>query len=323
MARPLRIDIEDGLYHVTSRGLERRAIFLDDTDRQKWTSLLAKVAEHRSWRVLAWALMDNHFHLYLRTPHADLSAGMHDLNSGYVSVFNRRHQRCGPLFQGRFKAILVEREQHDWELTRYIHLNPVRAGLVKRPEVYPWSSCAYYFRSRDIPDWLACEEVLVQHGRTLRAARRAYLQFLIEGIFSPPSSPLKDLVASMLLGSPSFMDQMKNRLRDRMPDQEIPATKLLRDEPTIEEIVAAVRKSYRVSPESLTRRGRHDNQARCAAIYLARKLTRTPIKTLGLYFGGIKASAITHTVGQITQRRAEDKQLNSTLSKIEKNFTKN
>src|SRR5512136_660169 len=125
MARPLRIDIPDGVYHVTSRGLERRKIVLDDRDRRKWLELLGEGATRRRWRVFAWALLDNHFHLFLRTPDADLSAGMHDLNSGYVSVFNRRHKRCGPLLQGRFKGILVERAAHDWELSRYVHLNPV------------------------------------------------------------------------------------------------------------------------------------------------------------------------------------------------------
>ena len=114
MARPLRVDMPDGIYHVTSRGLDRRVIVRDDVDRDKWTDLLDRVAVRRDWRVFAWVLMDNHFHLFLRTPHGDLSAGMHDLNAGYPSAFNRCHRRCGPVLQGRFKGILVEEQHHGW-----------------------------------------------------------------------------------------------------------------------------------------------------------------------------------------------------------------
>ncbi len=142
MARPLRISVPGGTYHVTSRGLERRSIVSDDVDCQQWTDLLGRVASRRNWRLYAWALMNNHYHLFLRVPHADLSQGMHDLNSAYVSVYNRRHQRCGPLLQGRFKGILVQNKYHYWELSRYVHLNPVRAGLAIFPEKYPWSSCS-------------------------------------------------------------------------------------------------------------------------------------------------------------------------------------
>ncbi len=160
MTRPLRIEIPDGIYHVTTRGLERRKIVRDDTDRERWLDLLDGVCRRRDWRVFAWVLMDNHFHLFLRTPHADLSAGMHDLNSGYATYFNRQHHRCGPLYQGRFKAILVEDEKHGWELSRYVHLNPVRAKRVTDPRRYRWSSCRHYFDSRGRPDWLAWEEVV-------------------------------------------------------------------------------------------------------------------------------------------------------------------
>lgn len=108
MARPLRIEFEDGLYHVTVRGWERRQIVRCDRDREDWLRLVDKTVTRCGWRVFSWVLMSNHFHLYLRTPQPNLSAGMHDLNSGSASLFNRRHRRSGSLFQGRFKAILVE-----------------------------------------------------------------------------------------------------------------------------------------------------------------------------------------------------------------------
>jgi len=140
MARPLRIDVAEGLYHVTVRGWERRSIVRSDRDREDWLRLLETNATRCGWQVFAWVLMTNHFHIYLRTPQPNLSAGMHDLNSGYASLFNRRHRRVGGLYQGRFKAILVEDDSHSWELTRYLHLNPVRAKMVARPEDHAWGS---------------------------------------------------------------------------------------------------------------------------------------------------------------------------------------
>ena len=136
MARPLRIEMENGLYHVTARGWEQRVIVDSDLDREDWLRLLDRVATRSNWHIFAWVLMSNHFHLFLRTPEPKLSAGMHDLNSGYASLFNRRYRRVGSLFQGRFKAILVEDQSHAWELSRYIHLNPVRANMVDLPQEY-------------------------------------------------------------------------------------------------------------------------------------------------------------------------------------------
>lgn len=322
MTRPLRIEMPDGVYHITSRGLERRAIVRANQDRQRWTSLLGQVAQRRGWRVFAWVLMDNHFHIFLRTPHADLSAGMHDLNSGYVTSFNRRHKRSGPLFQGRFKSILVERDYHYWELSRYIHLNPVRAKMVDRPETYPWSSCRFYFHNQGVPDWLALEEVLCQHGRMMRSARQEYKRFLNEGLSSPPRSPLGETIASTILGSPGFVDQIKSWLQDRLPDREIPATRQLRHDISIGEIEEAVCSTFGVSKESLKVRGRRRNQARAVAVYLCRMLTRMSIEKIGAHFGRISGQAISNIVAKVAKQRQWDKKLDSVLDSIEKGARK-
>ena len=317
MARPLRIDIPDGVYHVTSRGLERRNIVRDDRDRRKWLSLLARTAVRRDWRVLAWALMDNHFHLFLRTPHGDLSGGMHDLNSGYVTVFNGRHERSGPLFQGRFNQVLVESGYHYWELSRYVHLNPVRAGIVLDPVDYPWSSCRDYFGSRAAPRWLAWEEVLCLHGRTVRAAREEYRRFLAAGIDSSPPSPLAGVVASTLLGSKGFVDQMKLWLQDRLPDRDVPAARELRKHVTMAQIEEAVCQVLAVSAKSLRARGKHGNDARAAALYLCRHLTPVPVRGIGEHFGGIGAAAVCSAVAKVAERRTRDQRLDRHLRRIE------
>jgi REP element-mobilizing transposase RayT len=318
MARPLRLEIEDGLYHVTSRGLERRRIVRDDRDRTRWVELLDTVAVRRRWRVLAWVLMENHFHVFVRTPDADLSAGMHDLNSGYVTGFNLRHRRVGPLFQGRFKAILVESGKHSWALTRYIHLNPVRAGLVARPESYAWSSCRHYFESRGAPAWLAWEEVLNQHGRTLRAARRAYRDFLDKGVASPPESPLSPVVASTLLGSMGFVARMRARLAERAPDPEIPSERQLRDAVDIERIAAAVCSVFGVDAATLSDRGRWRNEARQVAMYLCRCWTRLSLRAIGERLGGVGYAAVSKAASDVAERLVRDRGLKAKVRRCER-----
>ena len=323
MARPLRIDVPNGIYHVTTRGLDRLPIVRDDADREKWTELLDRVATRRGWRLFAWALMDNHYHAFLRVPHGDLSPGMHDLNAGYASAFNRRHRRCGPLFQGRFQGILVEEQYHYWELSRYVHLNPVRAGLVVAPEAYRWGSCRFYFRQRGAPDWLVWEETLREHGSSLRTARQAYRRFLQEGISVPPDSPLAEATASTLLGSSAFIDRIRAWVEDRLPDRDVPAARQLRAEVRIEDVVQAVCDAFGVPAEHVRRRGSRRNRARLAAVYLCRSLTRRSVREIGVYFGGVNGQAVSNLAGKMAHERERDKKLNLRLSAIEKTLSQN
>ncbi|MCX7635078.1 MAG: transposase, partial [Syntrophales bacterium] len=140
MARPLRLEYEGALYHVTSRGNGRQAIFLDDADNLKFLELLGKTVDRFRWVCHAFCLMVNHYHLMIETPDANLSKGMHHLNTTFCLAHNKRHQRVGHLFQGRFKSIVVDREHYLLELARYVVLNPVRAGMVTTPADWPWSS---------------------------------------------------------------------------------------------------------------------------------------------------------------------------------------
>jgi REP element-mobilizing transposase RayT len=144
MARPLRIQFPGALYHVISRGNERKPMVRDDADRQRRLDWLRRTVETYGWRLHAFALMANHEHLFVETPQPNLSAGMQYLNGSYTSYFNRRHRRSGHLFQGRFQGHLIEEEGYFLEVSRYVHLNPVRAKIVKRPGKYPWSSQAAY-----------------------------------------------------------------------------------------------------------------------------------------------------------------------------------
>ncbi len=316
MARPLRIEIEDGLYHVTSRGWERRVVVRDDRDRQRWLELLDRVASRSGWRVFAWGLMNNHFHLYLRTPQPNLSAGMHDLNSGYASAFNRRYRRCGALFQGRFKAVVVEDESHALELTRYIHLNPVRASLVDRPDQYAWSSYHDYLGLRPAPAWLDWETVVSELGKDRRAARSAYRRFVEAGLCQPPRSPLESAVGGIFLGGGEWVERWRQRLSAEPVREGVPAQRQLAWRPSLEEVAEAVSQAFGVERAELSVSRRHGNEARSAAIYLARQVTDAAVGAIGQYFGGVSLAAISKLVARVEDRRGQDRAWDRRLTEL-------
>lgn len=234
MARPLRIQFAGALYHVISRGNERRAIVRDDADRHRRLDWLRRTVETHGWRLHAFVLMTNHEHLFVETPEPNLSAGMQYLGGSYTSYFNRRHRRSGHLFQGRFKGHLVEEEGYFRQVSRYIHLNPVRAGMVRRPQDYPWSSYPGYAQARRTVAWVSYDRVLGGFGRDLPAARRAYGRFVRAGVDNPPPSPFAEAVGSLLLGSAAFVTRVRRLLQDRPEDAGIPQLKQLRPRPTPE-----------------------------------------------------------------------------------------
>lgn len=319
MARPLRIDIPGAVYHVTSRGLEQRDIVRDTVDCKAWSRLLDQTATRRGWRVYAWALMSNHFHLFMKVPAADLSAGMHDLNSGYASVYNRRHRRCGPLFQGRFWSILVDQDHHFWALTRYVHMNPVRAGVTQDPETYPWSSCSLYFETHLAPDWLAWRDILREHGNSLHSSQQAYRRFLMEDTPDEGTSPLSSNSSSIMLGSPAFRADVRLKIQDRLPDRGVPAARGLRISPEINDILEAVGEILDIDTQRLLGK-RSRESGRAVAIYLARSLGRHSIAEIGERFGGVSGQAVSNTASAVRRNRTRDPVLDRLLRRLERNL---
>ena len=220
MARPLRIEYPGAVYHVTSRGNARRKIYLDDDDREMFLATLAWVVERFGWICHSYCLLGNHFHLLIETPKPNLSLGMRQLNGVYTQRFNRRHKKAGHLFQGRFKAILVERDSYLLELARYIVLNPVRAKMVNRPEHYAWSSYRPTLGTAPVPAGLTIDWVLSQFARTKPVARKRYAAFVREGVGL--TSPWRELKGQVLLGSPGFIKKMAPHLNERAKVSEIP-----------------------------------------------------------------------------------------------------
>jgi putative transposase len=203
MTRPLRLEIPGALYHVTSRGDRRSAIFVNENDRYAWLEILGKVCERCNFVVHAYCQMENHYHLMVETIEANLSQGMQQLNGAYTQNFNRRHGLVGHVLQGRYKAVLVQKDSYLLELCRYIVLNPVRAEMVQLPRDWKWSSYRATSGDVDGPDWLSTEWVLTQFGHSREDAIRRYRQFVLDGINNP--SPLRSVRHQLLLGDADFV----------------------------------------------------------------------------------------------------------------------
>lgn len=220
MARPLRIELAGGLYHVTARGDRREDIYLDHGDRRAWLALLGQVCERFNWRCHAYCQMTNHYHLVLETPEGNLSQGMRQLNGVYTQTVNRVHQCIGHVFQGRYKAILVERDSYLLELARYVVLNPVRAGMVEDAGQWTWSSYRATAGEVAAPSWLETDWLLSQFGRRRKRAIAKYKDFVRAGVGLP--SVWMDLRDQIFLGGEQFVERAKGLLPKDVDLREVP-----------------------------------------------------------------------------------------------------
>jgi putative transposase len=318
MARPLRIEFEHALYHVASRGNRRQKVFRDDRDYGRRLEWLRRTVETYGWRVHAFALMPNHDHLFVETPQANLSDGMQYLNGSYTSYFNRRHNQVGHLFQGRFEAVLIEDEGHYWEISRYIHLNPVRAGLAKRPEEWSWSSYQGYHRPRLRLSWVTYDRVLREFGRDSASAMRRYRQFMTEGIDAELDSPLERAAHGLLLGSDAFVTRMQRLIEARPADPAVPTLGRLRSRPAMTEIVAATAKAFNADASRWVRGCRDDAIGRSAAAWLGRCRFGYPAKTVAEALGYRGASSVSQALRRIEQ---EMKRIGPTLDRLGRTLT--
>jgi putative transposase len=220
MARPLRLELAGALYHVTSRGDGREDIFLSDEDRIAWLETLAEVCKRFNWVCHAYCQMTNHYHMVIETPDANLSKGMRQLNGVYTQRFNRTHRRVGHVFQGRFKAILVDKDSYLLELARYVVLNPLRAKMVLRLEQWPWSSFRATCGQTAKPNWLQTDFVLAQFAPQRARAIAKYVAFVHEGAKLP--SVWEQLQGQVYLGSEAFVKKMQALVDTKPSLTEIP-----------------------------------------------------------------------------------------------------
>lgn len=304
MARQLRIEYPAASYHVTSRGNEQKEIFRSKKDREQFLHYLETARERYGAVIHTYCLMNNHYHLLLETPKGNLSQVMRHLNGAYTTYFNVKRKRFGHLFQGRYKAILVDADEYAKELSRYIHLNPVRAGIVSRPEEYEWSSYRGYI-GKSKSAWLTTDFILGYFDDRISSGREKYQKFTEDGIGREDISPLQATIASTLLGSPEFIKEITERyLEKKGKDRNIPAVRALNTGRVIDNILEVV-KNAQFADESIRKK---------AGIYLCHHHSGAKLKDIGSYFE-MKDAAVSQASKRFAQQIEKDKSLKNALKR--------
>ena len=310
MARPLRIVFPGAFYHITSRGNERKAVFKSQRDREKFFEYLETATERYDAVIHSFCLMDNHYHLLLETPSANLPQIMRHINGAYTTYFNIKRARSGHLFQGRYKAILVDKDQYAKELSRYIHLNPVRAKMVESPEAYFWSSYNFYIGKKKPPKWLHRDFILSYFGKNNSEAQRKYRKFVTTLVDVEYESPLTSVTGSVLLGTEAFVAFIREKyLCEQKPSRDLPAIGQLVPGTAMDTVCDFVAASIQHDPSLL----------RNAQIYLCRKHTREKLKTIGNRFA-IGDAGVSQVYKRFKVKLEKDRKLRKQIETIEDSF---
>jgi REP element-mobilizing transposase RayT len=308
MARALRIEYPGAFYHVTSRGNERREIFLDAREREQFLICLESASLRYGALIHVYCLMSNHYHLLVETPHGNLSRIMKHINGAYTGYFNKKRARAGHLFQGRYKAILVDKDEYARELSRYIHLNPVRAGLAAKPGGYLWSSYNAYAGEVSGPPWLHREFILSLFGREENTAPNRYRDFVESDTGRDRANPFENVTASTLLGRESFVNWVREKfLKEAHEDRELPALRQLAGRPTLESIRAAVESRFPLD-RWMTRR---------VGIYLCRCHTGLKLNEIGTAYG-VGESAVTQVSRRLVEEMKQSDSFRETVGMLER-----
>lgn len=281
MSRPLRIEFAGALYHVSARGNAGQSIFFKDSDRRRFLDLLGREVSQHRWICHGYCLLDDEYRLIIETPEANLGRGIGRLNAVYSQWFNRRYCRAGHLFQGRYKAIVIEKARWLTALARDLAWAPVHAGLVKRPGQWDWSSHRAIGKGREIPPWLRVDDILGGFVDAPQGARRAYRDYIAEGRDAP--SPWPQVRAQLYLGGEAFLKAMADRVRHLSVDQ-VARAAFHPDRPTRETIIRAVASVAGVPPAStLDRHVRQDIFQ--VTVYLLRRAANLPLKEVAMLAG--------------------------------------
>jgi REP element-mobilizing transposase RayT len=308
MARQLRIEYPDAYYHVMNRGAARKRIFHDKEFYHLFLTLLGEIKEIYGVEIHAYCLMGNHYHLLLKTPRGNLSRAMKHLNSVYTLRHNRLLRRDGPLFRGRFKAILVDAENYLLHVSRYIHLNPVEANIVEKPESYPWSSFRYY-SSKEKLNWLTSHEILNRFN--VKNKINAYSAFVSEGIDPKTYKVYTSSKMPPIFGEDSFCNMLKI-----VPHQEIPDSKRIAQEGIEKEkIVKAIAKYYGCKEEEIT--SGSNMLLKKIGVYFCKRLTTDTHQEIGKYFSGLSYSGVSQIHRRMQFKLGTDKEFKKEINKID------
>lgn len=311
MGRPLRIEYPGAFYHVTSRGNERRVIFRTKKDYERFLGYFESATERYGAQIHCFCLMPNHYHLLLETPRGNLHQILHHLNTSYTNYFNAKTGRVGHLFQGRYRAVLIDKDGYALELSRYIHLNPVRAHLIEDPFQYPWSSYLVYGGGRSRWDWLQMDFILGQISSDREKARRRYRAYIGEGMKRGLRDPLENVVASTVLGSERFMDWVRKRWVGKVtPHRDIPALRKFVSGPDLSSILREAEGVF----------GRGTSESRRVALYLSHRLSGLSLGEIGKFFG-MGPSGVSQNTRRVEVLLKEDKELLKEIEKLKKTLS--
>ena len=298
-----------------NRGRRGEKIFEGKEDYRSFVELLEELAEVFNVNVAAYCLMTNHYHFLVQTPDANLSRSMRHLNSVYTQRYNRRHGYDGPLFRGRYKSILVESDTYALELLRYIHRNPLEAGIVDNLQKYPWSSHKPYMSDAKKWKWLHKNYILKLFSDSRKESVRLYKRFVlretpeeIDRIFGRKKLP-------SVLGSKGFIDRIKERFFNPKDFEEIPEARRLK--PDIDKIKRVVCKAYKIKEDDLyaSRRGSF-NEPRNIAVYLTRRLRNDILKEVGGQFNIKKSSSVSSIVERMKSGVKADRGLRMRIEEL-------
>ena len=313
MARPLRIEYEGAFYHITARGNERKKVFFSNADYERFKAYLEKAQDKYGYVLHCYILMHNHYHLLIETPNSNMSKLMHYLNGSYTGYINRRRKRSGHLFQGRYKSILVDADSYLLELSRYIHLNPVRANMVSTPEEYPYSSYTSFI-SRKKDDLVHTDLILGMFSQKRGEGVNRYKEFVKRAIGRNDEDPLKEIYGGSILGGKLFVKEALGRLKDRITqNDEVSQRRELDAAFGVECILETIGGHFKVSPEDVLE---DKKEKRDIAIYLIKKWTSMTNRQIGDMFGGLSYSAVSKANERFSAKAKKSRTLKRTVNKI-------
>lgn len=321
MSRPLRIEYPGAWYHIMNRGRRGEEIFAEKNDYRLFLEVVQESADLFNTKIAAYCLMPNHYHLLLHTPDGNLSRCMRQINGIYTQRFNRTHQYDGQLFRGRYKSILVEVDSYLLQLLRYIHKNPLRAGLSDNLNDYKWSSHRGYLSDGKRWDWLYKEFPLSLFTKNLKKSRREYKKFMEERDGEEISQVFKKKKLPSILGKEDFVYRVKNRFFERKVHIEVPDSKLLApDKERIQELVC---RTYGITKGELakSRRGTF-NEPRNVAIYLTRKIRSDGLMDICKDYNLKKYSSASSVVENIKKRLLKDRKFRNRVNELNRSLIK-
>jgi len=318
MGRQIRIEYEGAVYHVLSRGNERKEIFKDSDDKERFLSILAEYHDRYGVLIHSYVLMDNHYHVLLETPKANLVRVMHGLNSRYTGYFNKKYSRSGHLFQGRYKAIIVEKERYLVELSRYIHLNPIRAGMAESPEIYQWSSYIGFINKKKVLRWIEYKWILSSFSIVDTKSRRKYKEFVSNGVKKELENPMNNVIGQIVLGGEDLLEKVRKLAskEDKLAEEIVERKKLI-SYPSVNRLIEIVCLELGVTEQNIKKKLRKENTARNIAIFIIRKYSGKTNKEIGEIFGGLHYSSVNRAEERLRDKMGKDKKLSDRVGRIE------